>query len=194
MADLLWLEANASLSSGDLATAEALLGAVTAMDPRPVYFWVNAARITACDIAAGRVAAFGGASRLPAGVWRRMGLEQARRALRVLDAALQHHPESPALWIERENLQLGRLGDMDGAATSYRRAAARPGAPYFAARLHAELLRRLGRKEEALAWLIRLHPRLPAGEPAAAADLVLARIHGLEQELGVPEGRRYRRL
>jgi hypothetical protein len=67
-----------------------------------------------------------------------------------------------------------------------------PGGPYYAARLHAEMLRRAGRKAEALAWLVQLHPQLPRNDEAAAADVVLERIRELEHELGVPADRAYR--
>ncbi|HEY0946391.1 MAG TPA: hypothetical protein VGD81_14030, partial [Opitutaceae bacterium] len=73
--------------------------------------------------------------------------------------------------------------------------------PYYAARIHAELLRRMGRKREAYDWLVRLYPTLPRsrdGAPASAAMLeaampgvVLQRIRELEQELGVPEAQRF---
>ena len=80
---------------------------------------------------------------------------------------------------------------LPGAATSYRRASEQPDAPFFAARLHAGLLRRLGRRAEAHAWLTQLHPQLPASDESAGAALVLARIRELERELGVPAGQGY---
>jgi hypothetical protein len=58
--------------------------------------------------------------------------------------------------------------------------------------MHAELLRRAGRPREALAWLVQLHPTLPADDEAAAAGTVLERIRQLEQELAIPEPFRYR--
>lgn len=96
------------------------------------------------------------------------------------------------LWIEQANIELNRLGDTAAAAESYRRAWEQPRAPYYAARLHAELLRRLDRKAEALAWLVKLHTHLSPSDEAAGADLVLARIRDLERELGVPTGQGYR--
>ena len=89
------------------------------------------------------------------------------------------------------NIELNRLDDLAGAAESYRRAWEQPNAPYYAARLHGELLRRLGRKPAALEWLRGLHPQLPPGDESAGADLVLARIRRLERELGVPPEQAY---
>jgi hypothetical protein len=56
--------------------------------------------------------------------------------------------------------------------------------------LHAELLKRLGRKAEALAWLVQLHPQLPPGDEAT--EIVLGRIRDLEKDLQVPAPRSYR--
>ena len=92
------------------------------------------------------------------------------------------------MWIEQANIELNTRRDLAAAAESYRRAAELPGAPYYAARIHAELLRRSGRTREALAWLVQLYPRLPRGDAAAAADLVRSRIRELECELAVRSG------
>jgi len=194
VADLLWLEANERAEAGDLPAMEELLHLVTSVDPQPLYFWLNAVRITAYDVPACRVASMRDGKALSSFARRRIEEDQARRALDLLDEARRYHPACAALWIERANIQLNRLGDVAGAAESYRRASAQPDAPYFAARLHAELLRRLGRKEAALAWLVRLHPTLPPRDEAAGADLVLSRIRTLEQELGVPAERAYHGL
>jgi hypothetical protein len=191
VADIIWLRAQMLVEARNLPAAESLLGLVTAIDPRPLYFWLNGARIMAYDMPEWRIAATGGYSTVPVAVQERIRREQAQRALARLDDAMRFHPSSAALWIERANLQLNRLGDMAGAAESYRRAWEQPGAPYFAARLHAVLLRRLGRKAEAHTWLVGLHPQLPASDESAGAALVLTRIRELERELGVPAGQGY---
>ena len=190
-ADVAWLRAQVLAERGDLVGTDAMLRLVTVLDPRPLYFWLNGARIMAYDMLGWRIAAAGGTDRVPDAEQRRLVAEQARQALARLGEARQFHPASAARWIEQANIELNRLGDLPGAATSYRRAAEQPDAPYFAARLHAEMLRRLGRKSEALAWLTKLHPQLPAGDAAASADLVLTRIRGLERELGVPAEQAY---
>src|SRR6266536_959897 len=102
-------------------------------------------------------------------------------ALRHLDAAAQVHPQSVDLWIERANIQLNALKDYAAAAESYRRAWEMPRAPYYVARLYAEVLRRAGRKTDALAWLVQIHPTLPRNDEAAGADVVLGRIRELER-------------
>jgi hypothetical protein len=155
-------------------------------------FWLNGARIVAYDFPVWRIEAAGGFDAVSADAQRRVQHEQAGAGLRIVAAAMAYHPASPELWIERANIELNRLGDLAAAAESYRRAWELPRAPYFVARLHAEVLRRAGRKAEALAWLVRLHPTLPAGDDGAAADVVISRIRELERELGVPAARAYR--
>lgn len=189
--DAAWIRMYALWERRDLAAVETLVRLVTTIDPRPVYFWVNGARIVAYDLAAWRIAGAGGAE-IAAEAEERIRREQGWLALRHLDAAARLHPRSPDLWIERANIQINALKDYAAAAESYRRAWELPGAPLYAARLHAEMLRRAGRKAEALDWLIRLHPTLPPDNEAAAADVVLDRIRELERELGVPLVRAYR--
>ena len=185
-ADTVWLKACGRAEERELVDTDELLHMVTRLDARPLYFWLNGARIIAYDMAAWRILAAGGYGMTPMVVQRRIEREQARCALRYLDEAMVFHPASASLWVERANIELNRLNDLAGAAESYRRAWEQPNAPYYAARLHGELLRRLGQKPAALAWLRKLHPHLPPDDEAAGADLVLARIRRLEAELGVP--------
>jgi hypothetical protein len=192
VADAAWIQMYARWEQRDLPATETLARLVTTIDPRPVYFWLNGARVIAYDFTAWRIEAAGGYEVVPEAVQRRISHEQARVALRHLENAREYHPESIDLWIERANIELNRIADLAAAAESYRRAWELPRAPYYVARLHAEVLRRAGRKAEALAWLARLHPTLPAGEESAAADVVLGRIRDLERELGVPAAQAYR--
>ena len=190
VADFTWLRLHVIWEQRDLAATDTLLRLVTTIDPRPLYFWVNGARIIAFDMTAWRIAEAGGHEVLPAVQRDRLGAEQARLAIRLLEEAMTFHPGNAALWIERANIELNRLGDIEAAAESYRKAWEQPGAPAYAARLHAELLRRLGRKAEALVWLTRLHPQLPPEEEGT--ELVLSRIRDLERELAVPVMQTYR--
>ena len=190
VADFTWLRLHVIWEQRDLAATDTLLRLVTTIDPRPLYFWVNGARIIAFDMTAWRIAEAGGHDVVPAVQRDRLGAEQARLAIRLLEEAMTFHPGNAALWIERANIELNRLGDIEAAADSYRKAWEQPGAPAYAARLHAELLRRLGRKAEALVWLTRLHPQLPPEEEGT--ELVLGRIRDLERELAIPVRQTYR--
>jgi hypothetical protein len=190
-ADLLWLHANARWERCDVAGTRAALALVAAVDPRPVDFWLNGARMIGYDMPVWRVAELGGEDAVPAVVRRRFEEEQARAAIAHLENGFASHPGHPLLHIEIANLQLQRLGEVAAAAEHYRLASVQPTAPFYAARVHAELLRRLGREREALAWLVALHPRLPPQNPYAMADTVLGRIRELEDRLALASAARY---
>ena len=188
--DSLWLKAYAAWAVRDRARTESLVRWVTMVDDRPLYFWVNGARIIAYDVAEWRLSSMD-AARVPSGVRRRIVEEQALAALNHLGKALNCHPGNAAIWVEMGNIHLYRRGDLLRAAECYRRAAVSPDAPRYAARIYAELLRRAGRDREAYVWLRRLHPTLTRDDPAAMSGVVLRRIRELEGKLRVPETERY---
>ena len=168
-----WLRANLAWEQRDPAATLAWLEATVALDARPVYFWVNGARMIAYDL-----------PEWEPGPDPRRVEACTQRALGFLEQGLRRHGDDPAILIELANLHLRRRGDLARAAACYRRAAEQPGAPYYAARIHAELLQALGRPDEALAWLRSLLPTLPAHEPAARRTVVEARIRALEAATG----------
>lgn len=182
VADAVWVRMYVLWEKYDLPGVETLVRLVTSVDPRPVYFWVNGARIVAYDLASWRIMLVGGYETTPESVQDRIGREQALQALRHLDQAMTFHPQNAELWIERANIQLNRLRDMPAAAESYRRASEQPNAPFYAGRLYGELLRRMGRKAEALVWLRRFYPTLPPDDEGTR--IVGERIKDLERELG----------
>jgi len=173
-----WLRANLAWEQRDAAATTAWLELTVAADERPLYFWLNGARMFACDFPEWRLAATA-----PAAVRQRMNAEQAAVALSFLGTGLRWHGAAPELYIEMANIHLRRTGDLEAAAHCYRRAAEQPGAPFYAARIHGELLRALGRKQEALDWLRLVLEKLPAADPAARRDVVRERIRTLEIEL-----------
>lgn len=191
VADAVWIRMYALWERHDLPGTQSLIHLVTALDPRPIYFWINGARIIAHDLSAWRVESAGGYQAVGPTIEERVNREQGSLALQLLGSAMAYHPASPELWIERANIELNRMHDLAAAAESYRRAWEQPRAPYYAARLYAELLRRQGRNAEALEWLVKLYPTLPAGDEGAARDTVLGRIRDLERELGFPSSRAY---
>lgn len=190
-ADLVWLKSYFAWERRDVTATESLLWLTTALDGRPLNFWLNGARIIAFDITAWRIDAAHGDAPVPESARTHLSELQGQRALWFLQRGLAVHPHRAAMWIERANIELNCLHDPALAAESYRRASELPDAPYYPARIHAELLRRLGRKSEALAWLVELYPRLPVHVEAAAADVVLGRIRQLEDELSIESGKRF---
>jgi hypothetical protein len=173
-----WLRANLAWERRDAVATEALINATVAADERSLYFWLNGARILANDMPEWRMA-----GPVPAALRPRVNEEQAQVALRFLEKGLRWHGPDAALYIEMANIHLRRRGDAGTAAHFYRLAAEQPNAPYYAARIHAELLHEIGRGKEALVWLREILPGLPAGDPLARRDVVLERINALEQEL-----------
>jgi hypothetical protein len=191
VADLLWLKAYLAWSACDLPATETMIRVVTTVDERPLCFWLNGARIMAYDMTQWRLRAVGRGGAVPAALRQRIINEQAGMALRLLEDARGQHPQSAAVYVEMANIHLNSRADPAAAAFWYRQAATLPDAPYYAARIHAELLKRLGRPWEAYAWLRQLHPTLPPGEEAAEAPVVLGRIRDLERALEIPEKERY---
>ena len=176
-ADVAWLQLNLAWEQRDEPAVRMLMRWTLAAAPQVGYFRVNSARITAYDFPAWREQA---QPLAPAAVVARWRVQAADEATGLL---LAGGKDDPALWLEAANIALYAAGDPDLAAQRYRKAAELPGAPWHAGRVHAQLLRELGREREALDWLRGWAPKLPADDPAAQRDLVLARIAELEQGL-----------
>jgi hypothetical protein len=170
-----WLRADRAWERRDAGGTVAWLNLTVAADERPLYFWLNGARMLAYDLPAWRTT-----PDLPEAVRRQRAAEGADAAQAFLLTGLRGHPHSTELMIELANIELRARGDREAAAVWFRRAAGQPGAPYFAARIYAELLRDLGRPDEALAWLRQILPGLPTDDPAAARAVVERRIKALE--------------
>ena len=191
-ADVLWLRAYVAWERQDREALQELVRAVSAIDPRPLPFWLNSARMMAYDVPQWRLAEAAAGGYLPAAVRQRIVDQQVQAALRHLAQGRRFHPHAAALWVEEGQIQLNVRGDLAAAAAAYREAARQPQAPYYAARIYAELLLRLGRPAEAYDWLKALHPELDliraAGErERAMPDVVLERIRELERLLNRPD-------
>jgi hypothetical protein len=171
-----WLRANLAWEKSDLAETTRLLDCTVAADERPLYFWLNGARILANDLPEWRLR-----GPVPTALRSRVNEEQAQAALRFLERGVRWHGADPALFAEMAHIHLRRRGDRESAARFYRLAAEQPGAPYYAARIYAELLQQLGRPEEALAWLRKILPTLPEGDLQARRGVVVERIEELER-------------
>lgn len=191
VADFLWLETYARWERDDLPGTQKMIDLVTTIDPRPLYFWINGARIIAYDMPHWRYRAAERERRLTDALRQRIDREQARAALELLERGLGVHPDAPLLLIEMANIHQRRLQDTATAAEYYHRAALQPDAPYYAGRIYAVLLEQLGRHQEAYNWLRDLYPTLPPDNPMANAPFVLDRIRRLERLLDIPEERRF---
>jgi len=191
VADLFWIRTNTIWEDNDLPGTQTSIKLVTAIDPRPLYFWLNGSRMIAYDMPNWRIDKAGGYDAVPDAVKRRFDEEQSSVAIKYLENALEFHPGEPLLILEIANVHLNRLKDNETAAKLYLEASRYPDAPFYAARIHAELLRKIGRNAEAYAFLKQLHPTLPTDDIGAMASVVLGRIRELEDEMGLPEAQRF---
>lgn len=191
VADLFWIRTNSVWETNNLPATQTSIKLVTAIDPRPTYFWLNGSRMIAYDMPNWRIDDAGGYDAVPESVKRHFEEEQSAVAIEYLNGALGFHPDNPMLTLEIANIHLNRLKDVETAAKFYLEATLHPDAPYYAARIYAELLRRLGRNEEAYAYLMKLQPTLPVSDPMAQSAVVLDRIRELEDELGIPPAKRF---
>lgn len=176
-ADAAWVRLNVAWEERRAAEVRAWQRLALEAAPGSEYFRLNVARQLAFDLPAWRRQEQPEAPVAVVVRWRREGAEEAMRLL------LADGRPGPAELVEAANIALYALEDRARAADLYRQAAETPGAPWHAGRIHAQLLRELGRDREALDWLRAWAPRLPADDPGAQRELVWRRIADLELEL-----------
>ncbi len=186
MADFLWLQTNAVWEDRERAKLDSMIRLVTSIDPRPEFFWINGARMIAYDVPNWRIREEGGYREVPEWRQREIDREQAEQAFTLIRRGLDFHPESAALYLEIGQIYLNRLDAPSEAAPWFLRASQQPDAPYFAARIYAQLLRRQGKQAEAYEFLKDLFSRLPDDDPYAQKGIILERIRDLEGTLAIP--------
>lgn len=192
MADFLWLETYSVWERRERAKLDSMVRLVTSIDPRPVFFWINSARMIAYDVPNWRIREEGGYLAVSEGRQKAIDREQAEQAFALIDRALEFHPDDPKLYLEIGQIYLNRLKDPASAAPWFLRASEQPGAPYFAARIYAELLRRQGKHAEAYNFLKDLYRRLPDNDPHAQKNIILERIRDLEVLLRIPAAEQFK--
>lgn len=130
-ADWLWLETNLAWERRDAAETRRLLTRTVSADPRSAYFWLNGARMLAYDLPAWRRLDEPDAPTALQQRWRQAGADEA---IGFLERGLVWHGDSAALYLELGHINRYGRGDRCRAADCYRRAAACPDAPAYAAR------------------------------------------------------------
>lgn len=186
IADFIFIKANVHWEKQEREKTEFLLNLVTEIDPRPVFFWLNGARMIAYDIPVWRINEMGGSQKVPKAMQEKIIAEQTYRGLAMIERAEAFHSEDYRIPLEKAQFYINRLKDTEKAAEWYRITALYEGAPYFAGRIYAQLLRDLGRQDEAYRYLIEHYKELPDNEPSAVKPVVLGRIRELEHELKIP--------
>ena len=186
-ANVAWLRMHTAWTERDAPATLGWLRMAMTMNPQSLYFLVNGARILAYDIPVWKLSGLSA----PEGVVAHVHREHAALALKLLEEGAAWHADNPHWWIERGNVALNAAHDLSTAARCYRVAAELPGAPFYAARIHTDILLRLGRPAEAHAWLCQVHRSLPGNNPAAQSGRILHWIRELEAQLQVPAAQSY---
>ncbi|WPJ95317.1 hypothetical protein SH580_18000 [Coraliomargarita algicola] len=190
LADFLWIRTNTIWERRDRVKLDAMVRLVTTLDPRPEFFWINGSRMIAYDVPNWRIREEGGYDAVPEVRQQTIDYEQAQQAFELLDEALEFHPDRAKLYLEKGQIYLNRLKDDANAAEWFLTASKQADAPYYAARIYAELLRKQGKNTEAYAYLKELHRELP-NVPYAQKGIILERIRELEDALKVPFWERF---
>lgn len=181
-ANIIWLEMNGSWERREVDETVTKIELATATDPRAVFFWVNGARIIANDLPAWIVDAQGIDPDLNPVTMQAINRKFSAKALQLIEDGLQSHPGNVELMVDRAVIYWKKLKEIEIAAENFLEISKIPNGPYFAGRLYAELLVKLGRNDEALAYLRGLYPTLPDGDIRAMKPFVAERIRELENE------------
>lgn len=190
IADFLWIRTNSIWEKRERVKLDTMIRLVTTIDPRPDFFWINGARMTAYDVPNWRIQEEGGYFKVPESRQQQIDREQSAQAFDLLESAREFYPDKAKYYLETGQIYMNRLKDNSKAAEWFLRASEKKDAPYYAARIYAELLRREGKFKEAYAFLKKLHRELP-DKPLAQKPVILERIRELEVELKIPFWRQF---
>lgn len=177
-ADVKWISAYQAWQNRDESRLKQELAWATRLAPGNLIYWLEGARMLGYDVAAWRREDHSQAD--PIRKINRTAFESARKHLAAGEI---WHPERAALPIEEAILQLRLVDDVAAAEQAMARAQQCADAPYFVARVRAELLIKLGREREALILLESELERLPRSDPRALVDVVEQRIADLRVRL-----------
>ena len=191
IADFLWIRTNTAWENRDRVKLDAMIRLVTTIDPRADFFWINGARMIAYDVPNWRIKEEGGYFKAPESRQQQINREQAEQAFALLKIARKFHPEKAKYYLEYGQIYMNRLKDNLKAAEWFLLASQKQDAPYYAARIYAELLRREGKNKEAYEFLKKLYRELP-DEPLAQKPVILDRIREVELTLKVPVWHRFK--
>jgi hypothetical protein len=189
VADLTWIRSYVLWERHDRAGCEALMRAACALDPHTRYFWENTGYAIGFDLAHWEIRRRGGYAKVPAETQQRLFHDYARKGIALLEEGMGHAKTVTPLVLTAAQLAEIKLGDHALAARYYRRAAESADAPWFAARLCAQVTWDADQKAEAYRWYRDYWTRrmLPL-EDGFPDDLALLR--SMEAFLGVAAGQR----
>ena len=185
IADFLWIRTNTIWEKHDRVKLDTMIRLVTTIDPRPDFFWINGARIIAYDVPNWRIKEEGGYFEVPESRQQQIDREQSEQAFALLETARKFHPDKARLYLETGQVYMNRLKENLKAGEWFLLASKKPDAPYYAARIYAELLRREGKDKEAYEFLKQLYRELP-NNPRTQKPIILDRIREIEIALEIP--------
>jgi len=187
VADIHWLSTMVAWEKEDKDKTIAHIQFTVTLDPRPTFFWLNGARMMAYDMRHWNK----DPNQTPEN-FKKESDELATSAIQFLEIAQQYHPNTPLFIIEIGHIYLNRLKDLEAAAHYYLKAYKEyEDTPYYVGRLHAQLLRRMGKHQEAYDFLTSIYPDLPSEDFYSHKPIVLERIRKLEKTLQIPKFERF---
>lgn len=152
VADLTWIRSYVLWERRDRAGCEALMRAACALDPHSRYFWENTGYIVGFDLAHWEIRKRGGYDRVPKETQERLFVAYARKGIAVLEEGLGRTKTPTPLLLCAAQLAELKVKDHALSARYYLRAAEAPDAPWYAARICAQVLWEDGRRQEAYRW------------------------------------------
>lgn len=152
------------------------------LNPLNSQFWIQAGRTVAYDMAHWRLKKmYKEKGPIPDAVQRKAKKEQVEKAILMMDKASLLFPDNYKIPVEKAQYYLQSLQDNEKGLFYYQQAASFDDRPYIVDRIHAELLKKMGRSEEALAVYQEHFKRLPEDDPYALREVVWERIQELEK-------------
>jgi tetratricopeptide (TPR) repeat protein len=161
VADITWLKVDQYWRNRESANTEAWIHTTLTIDPRPKFFWTNAARILALDMPAWEIRDKGGWTKVPQVAQDRIMEAHAWKGLKILDQALEYYPNDHSFLIDKAHIYYTRLHDIQTAAEIYLKASETENAPYYLKEIYAQLLIQLNQKQKALSYLQSIYSSVP---------------------------------
>jgi hypothetical protein len=177
-AGLSWVGVYGDWHRRDIIEMQRGLNWTVRLDPSVGLYWLDGARMLAYDAAAWRNLGIVDADRVAA-----IKREQLLKAIAWLEQGREHRPDDVMLPIEQAVLWWSVARDAERAERALGDAAQYADAPYFVARVRAEMLTELGRDAEAREILRAELPRLPSTDPSAMRSVVVERIAELQRRI-----------
>ncbi len=152
VADLTWIRSYVLWERRDRGGCEALMRAACALDPHSRYFWEQTGYVVGYDLAHWEIRRRGGYDKVPAEIQERLFQTYGRRGIDIFEEGIARSRVTTPLVLCAAQLAEIKLKDHKLSARYYRQAAESPDAPWYAARICAQVIWQDGRQQEAYRW------------------------------------------